>query len=98
MSGGCGTGCGSDWGRRDQILAAITVIGILVGGTGGALYGYIAGYGLAVLAVLAAATIVLYLHNPDDRMWWIPGWYFVNIALVQAVDVALGSPLAGGGL
>ena len=95
----CPPGCdGSGLGPRGRALATLFILGILVASTAGAVYGYAAGYGIAVLAVLAVAAILLWIViGHDAPLWVLPMFMFGCVVTVWAVDVALGLPMAGGG-
>ena len=97
MSGCPSAGCGrSGLSRRDYVLCALFFIGVVAAGTAGAAVGYLAGYGLAVLAVLAATTILLYIVIGFAAPFWvIPASMFVAMSFLVVVDMALGFPVAG---
>ena len=96
----CPPGCdGSGLGPRGRALATLCILGILVAVTAGAVHGYAAGYGIAVLAVLAVAAILLYIViGHAAPLWVLPTIMLFCVAGVWLVDVVLGSPIGGGGL
>ena len=96
----CPPGCdGSGLGPRGRALATLFILGILAASTAGAVYGYAAGYGIVVMAVLAVAAVLLYIAiGYAAPLWILPALMLGCVAVVWLVDVALGSPIGGGGL
>ena len=96
MSGCPSADCGGDFGRYDYAIGVIFIIGVIAVGTAGAVLGYAAGYGLAVLAVLAVAAILLCIVLGHVVFYWVvPAGMFVAVSFLLAADVVLSFPVAG---